>query len=88
MKAANVRESESSASGASAPQVAGLVAQARRRKHDSRGRLLRAGLEQFCERGYVAVSVEEIAAAARVSRITFYRRFSSKLGRINGLDRI
>lgn len=60
------------------PRTAGLLASAQKRKEDSRGRLLSAALERFCRDGYVAVSVEDIAAEAGVSRVTFYRHFSDK----------
>lgn len=43
-----------------------------------RERLLAAAVERFCEDGYAAVSVEDIAAAAGVSRMTFYRHFAGK----------
>jgi AcrR family transcriptional regulator len=32
----------------------------------------------FCERGYLATSVEDVAAAAGVSRMTFYRHFRNR----------
>ena len=48
------------------------------RKEDTRERLLAAGARAFTERGYVAVSVEEIAAAAGMSRMTLYRHFAGK----------
>lgn len=59
-------------------QPAGLIEFQRRRKADSLGRLLSAAAAAFCARGYFAVSVEDIASAAGVSRMTFYRHFSSK----------
>jgi AcrR family transcriptional regulator len=55
-----------------------LVASALRRKEDSRERLLAAAVNRFCEVGYAPVSVEEIAAEAGVSRVTFYRHFVDK----------
>jgi AcrR family transcriptional regulator len=57
---------------------AGLADFQRRRKADSRESLLAAAREAFCEGGYFAVSVEDIASAAEVSRMTFYRHFSGK----------
>ena len=57
---------------------AGLLDFQRRRKAGSHGRLLAAAADLFCARGYFAVSVEEIASAAGVSRMTFYRHFSGK----------
>jgi AcrR family transcriptional regulator len=67
-----------SARAQSSPRTAGLVASALKRKEDSRERLLTAALARFCRDGYVAVSVEEIAAEAGVSRVTFYRHFTDK----------
>jgi AcrR family transcriptional regulator len=64
--------------GASESRVAGIIAVARQRKQDSRERLLAAGVTRFCEDGYISVSVEDIAAVAEVSRVTFYRHFSGK----------
>lgn len=49
-----------------------------RRKSSSRELLLVAAAELFCAAGYFAVSVEDIATAAGVSRMTFYRHFSGK----------
>lgn len=56
----------------------GLLDFQRRRKEDSRERLLAAAGEAFCARGYFPVSVEDIASAAGISRMTFYRHFSGK----------
>lgn len=56
----------------------GIIAHARGRKQDSRRRLLQAGFALVCERGFAAVSVEDIAAAAGVNRLTFYRHFANK----------
>jgi AcrR family transcriptional regulator len=47
-------------------------------KPSSRERMLIAAADAFCRDGYFAVSVEDIAAAASVSRMTFYRYFSGK----------
>jgi AcrR family transcriptional regulator len=48
------------------------------RKANSRRRLLVAAITQFCENGYFATSVEDIAAGANLSRMTFYRHFKDK----------
>ena len=50
----------------------------RRKKQDSRDSLLAAATQAFCAAGCFAVSVEDVAAAAGVSRMTFYRHFSGK----------
>ncbi|KEO52236.1 TetR/AcrR family transcriptional regulator [Thioclava indica] len=44
----------------------------------SRKALLRAGLAQLTERGYVAVRLDDIVAAAGVTKGAFYHHFSSK----------
>jgi AcrR family transcriptional regulator len=59
-------------------QVTGLAAFHRQRKADSRERLLAAAVEVFGRSGYSLVSVEDIATAAGVSRMTFYRHFRGK----------
>lgn len=59
-------------------RVAGLAAFHRQRKFDSRERLLMAAVQQFGRSGYSPVSVEDIASAAGVSRMTFYRHFRGK----------
>lgn len=57
---------------------AGLVDFNRQRKAGSREKLLAAAMAAFCLRGYAATSIEDIAAGAGVSRMTFYRHFSGK----------
>ncbi|SEO48645.1 TetR/AcrR family transcriptional regulator [Trujillonella endophytica] len=57
-----------------APDTSGSM----RRNPGSRDRLLAAAMGTFCERGYLATSVEDIAAAAGVSRMTFYRHFRNR----------
>lgn len=44
----------------------------------TRARLLESALELFSEKGFEATSVAEIAAAAGVTEMTFYRHFGSK----------
>jgi AcrR family transcriptional regulator len=54
------------------------VATAQSEKKSSRERLLEAAAKVFAERGYQAASVEEIAAAAGLSKGAVYWNFSSK----------
>jgi AcrR family transcriptional regulator len=54
------------------------VATAQTEKKSSRERLLEAAAKVFAERGYQAASVDEIAAAAGLSKGAVYWNFSSK----------
>jgi AcrR family transcriptional regulator len=54
------------------------AADPRPRRGEARQRLLEAAAELFCRHGYLPVTVEEIAVAAGVSRVTFYRQFAGK----------
>ncbi len=47
--------------------------------------LLEAALREFVARGYEAMSLEAIAAAAGVSKLTLYRRWNSKLALVREL---
>lgn len=49
-----------------------------RARSTSRGTLERIGLDLFVERGFDAVTVDQIAAAAGIGRRTFFRYFPSK----------
>lgn len=51
-------------------------------------KILAAARECFCERGYFSVSVEQIAVAAGVSRMTFYRHFTNKQDLASALFRV
>jgi AcrR family transcriptional regulator len=77
-QAAKPYSKASAGAGALETRVAGLIAIAQQRRLDSRERLLAAGLEKFCNEGYLYVSVEDIASTAGVSRVTFYRHFNGK----------
>lgn len=48
------------------------------RRQGSRERMLAAAAAAFCARDYLSVTVEDIASAAGVSRMTFYRHFGGK----------
>jgi AcrR family transcriptional regulator len=54
------------------------VATARSKNESSRERLLEAAAKVFAERGYQAASIDEIAAAAGLSKGAVYWNFSSK----------
>jgi AcrR family transcriptional regulator len=54
------------------------VASAQSEKKSSRERLLEAAVKVFADRGYQAASVDEIAAAAGLSKGAVYWNFSSK----------
>src|SRR5580693_4795724 len=45
---------------------------------DARGRLEKAAMELFQERGYVRTTVEDIAARAGLTERTFFRYFADK----------
>ena len=60
------------------PKLAGLFAYNGQRKQTNRDSLLQAATDLFCQKGYAAVSVEDITTAAGVSRVTFYRHFPTK----------
>jgi AcrR family transcriptional regulator len=49
-----------------------------RRHRETRGEIVAAGLRLFDEHGYDAVTMEQIAVAAGVSRRTLYRHFPAK----------
>jgi len=51
-----------------------------KRDSQTRGRILRAALRQFADRGYAGASVQAIVDAARVSKPTLYYYFQSKAG--------
>lgn len=54
-------------------------------KEMTRRRLLSTALELFQERGYVNTTIDEIAAAAGTTRVTFYAHFPSRDGIMRAL---
>lgn len=52
---------------------------------DTRLRVLRAAGDLFAARGYVDVTIDDIAHEARVARATIYQHFGSKAGMLDGL---
>lgn len=62
----------------SGDRMTGLTAFTQRRKSESRSQLFAAAVEVFRKKGYHSVSVDDIASAAGVSRMTFYRHFRSR----------
>ncbi|WP_225116944.1 TetR family transcriptional regulator [Bradyrhizobium sp. BRP22] len=59
----------------SAPAAAGLRA---RKRQETRERLTRAAMALFLERGFEATTLDDIVAAADISRRTFFHYFASK----------
>src|SRR5688572_21130700 len=51
-----------------------------KRDSQTRGRILRAALRQFADRGYEGAAVQAIVNAARVTKPTLYYHFGSKAG--------
>lgn len=43
-------------------------------------RIIQIALERFCQEGYSAISVEEIASEAKVSKVTIFTYFENKEG--------
>jgi AcrR family transcriptional regulator len=77
-EAAKSRTKAPSSGGAFESRVAGMIGAAQQRREESHERLLAAGIQKFCEEGYIYVSVDDIARSAGVSRVTFYRHFNGK----------
>jgi AcrR family transcriptional regulator len=61
--------------------VAGLR---ERKRHDARRVIQERALDLFDERGFAAVTIEEVAAAAEVSPSSVYRHFGTKEGLLLG----
>jgi AcrR family transcriptional regulator len=57
------------------PDVTGLR---QRKRQQTRARLTRAAMTLFLERGFEATTIDDIAAAAEVSRRSFFHYFASK----------
>lgn len=60
------------------PKLAGLAAYNGQRRKSNRDSMLISATNLFCQKGYAAVSVEDITREAGVSRVTFYRHFPTK----------
>ena len=73
-----VRARKPAPRGVGSRQLAHLVNEGKRRREDSRERLLAAAVKTYSEQGYVATTIEDIIAEAGLSRVTFYRHFGSK----------
>lgn len=73
-----MQDDDTDDSGGVEARIAGLRAFNQLRKQGSREKLLAAAIKLFCRDGYTSVSIEEITAEAGVSRITYYRHFSTK----------
>jgi len=63
----------------SQPRTAGISRFAAARKENNLGNLRESAEQLLRERGYVAVSVDDIAKGAGVTRRTFYKHFDGKL---------
>jgi len=61
--------------GGKAPDGTGLR---QRKRQETRARLTRAAMTLFLERGFEATTIDDIAAAAEVSRRSFFHYFASK----------
>ena len=59
-------------------RTAGIVEFSQRRKEKSRDQLMSAATKLFCTKGYYSISIDDIAIAAGVTRMTFYRHFRSR----------
>ena len=59
-------------------RTAGIVEFSQRRKEKSRDQLISAATKLFCTKGYYSISIDDIASAAGVTRMTFYRHFPSR----------
>lgn len=57
---------------------AGFGHQRSGRREKTREHVIETALRLFAERGYVGVRVEDVAAAAGISRATFYKYFSER----------
>jgi AcrR family transcriptional regulator len=51
----------------------------------TRSSIVAAGRQHLIDRGYHRLSLEEVAAAAAITRITIYRQFGSKLGLLEAI---
>ncbi|SCB21772.1 transcriptional regulator, TetR family [Bradyrhizobium shewense] len=77
MKASKVvrKRVKSLSGGGKSPAVPGLR---QRKRQQTRERLTRAAMTLFLERGFEATTIDDIAAAAEMSRRSFFHYFASK----------
>lgn len=75
MSAAKPLKSPAKAEPTSAPPGAGLR---ERKRQETRERLTRVAMELFLARGFEATTLDDIAAAADISRRSFFHYFASK----------
>jgi AcrR family transcriptional regulator len=64
--------------GNSVPGPAALPGLRERKRRATRDRLIRAAMALFMERGFAATTLDDIVAAADISRRTFFHYFASK----------
>lgn len=74
------------ARGTSAKAVAARTAWQQRKRAATRDALRRTGLDLFAQRGYDNVTTSQVAAAAGVSPITFFRYFPTKEELVLGIE--
>src|SRR5271166_402562 len=68
--------------GEASPEASREIASRRERKRErTRGEIYSAAMNLFLRRGFDAVTIEEICAAADVARATFFLHFPAKEGR-------
>src|SRR5690349_5216890 len=74
MSVADITESNTRCQGLPSPRLGGMG----RWEPDARGRMMRAAIDLFAERGYEQTTAGEIAERAGVTERTFFRHFTDK----------